>query len=78
MDVSVEIHCSKCGSANYSLPGSASAEACLSCNDCGASVATLGQLQEELMAQVIAHSSESLRSRLNRREDGGPEAALTG
>jgi hypothetical protein len=64
MDVSVEIHCGKCGSANYSLPGGADPASPVVCNDCGATFATLGELGDELMSQVAAHSAEALRSGL--------------
>ena len=64
MDVSVEIHCGKCGSANYSLPGGAEAGAPIVCNDCGETFGTIAALQAELIAQVVEHSAESLRRNL--------------
>ena len=66
MDVSVEIHCEACGSANYSLPGGADDEAPIFCNDCGAAQGTLGALKAALIAQAIAQSAEALRRDLDR------------
>jgi hypothetical protein len=71
MDVSAEIHCGKCGSANYSLMGEAQ-RALILCNDCGAEMGTLGALIEELTAQVTANSAESQRARFNQIEDPRP------
>ena len=76
MDVSVEIHCSKCGSANYSLPSGSDSQAPILCNDCGSKLATVVELQEEMMAQVTAHSAEALRSGLDSMI-GEPGPALT-
>ncbi len=53
MDVSVEIHCEACGSANYSLPAGAGDDAPIRCNDCGADQGTLGALKAALAAQAI-------------------------
>jgi len=64
MDVSVEINCEICGSANYSLPaGEADAGAVL-CNDCGADQGSLGDLKAALAERVLEHSAESQRRRL--------------
>lgn len=64
MDVSVEINCEICGSANYSLPaGEADAGAVL-CNDCGADQGSLGELKAALAERVLDHSAESQRRRL--------------
>ena len=60
MDISLELHCEHCGSANYSLPATGAA-ARLTCNDCGRELDTLGELQAELMACVEAQSAEALR-----------------
>lgn len=65
MDVSVEIHCEICGSANFSLGGGPSDSAALSCNDCGAGLGTVADLKEALLAQAIARSSEALRKDLD-------------
>jgi DNA-directed RNA polymerase subunit RPC12/RpoP len=73
MDVSVEIHCGKCGSANYSLPEEMTSQASIICNDCGSGLATLDQLREELMAQVMARSAEALRHDLSRAGEQGRE-----
>ena len=66
MDVSVEIHCAGCGSANYSLPGGGGDEAPVRCNDSGRTLATVADLKAELLAQVTAHSAEALRAELER------------
>jgi len=73
MDVSVEIHCEACGSANYSLEGFAgdvAEEAPIRCNDCGADQGTLGALKAALIAQAIAQSAEALRRDLDRLDNG--------
>ena len=61
MDVTVEIHCGTCGSANYSLPQGTSGDAPLLCNDCGIRIGSVGQLQEEMLEQALAHCAETLR-----------------
>ena len=66
MDVSVEIHCETCGSANYSLPDGQADAAPISCNDCGAPQGTIGELRATLLQQVIDHSAEALRRDLDR------------
>ena len=66
MDVSVEVHCSTCGSANYSLPEDASDEAPVACNDCGRLFGTVADLKTEMLDQALAHSAEALRRDLER------------
>jgi len=66
MDVSVEIHCKSCGSANYSLPEGSGDEAPIRCNDCGAHQGTIGELRAALLRQAIDHSAEALRRDLDR------------
>lgn len=66
MDVSVEIHCEACGSANYSLPGSESDDAIVRCNDCGADQGSIGQLKAALVQQILDQSAESLRQGFDR------------
>jgi hypothetical protein len=69
MDVSVEIHCEACGSANYSLPGDSAAPSdndSIHCNDCGAHQGTIGELRAALLQQVLDHSAEALRRDLDR------------
>jgi len=66
MDVTVEIHCEACGSANYSLPDGEADAAAISCNDCGAAQGTIGELRALLFQQVIDHSAEALRRDLDR------------
>jgi hypothetical protein len=64
MDVSVEIHCELCGSANYSIGAGAGDDAPIQCNDCGADQGTLGELKDALAQQALDQSAESLRGRL--------------
>jgi uncharacterized Zn finger protein len=66
MDVSVEIHCETCGSANYSLPEGQNDNAAIRCNDCGAAQGTIGALRATLLEQVFDHSAEALRRDLDR------------
>ena len=66
MDVTVEIHCSGCGSANYSLPGGGDDEAPVDCNDCGRRLGTIAELKAEMIDQALAHSAEALRRDLER------------
>ena len=66
MDVSVEIHCETCGSANYSLPDGHEDGAGIICNDCGAPQGTIGELRTTLLEQVLDHSAEALRRDLDR------------
>lgn len=70
MDVSVEIHCAACGSANYSLPGGFDAASPVRCNDCGRELGTVAELQSETMAQITAHSAEARRAELERLRSG--------
>ena len=65
MDVSVEIHCGTCGSANYSLPAEASDETLLVCNDCSGPLGSLAELRAEMMDQALARSAEVLRRELD-------------
>jgi hypothetical protein len=73
MDVSVEMHCDACGSANYSLSEDVADDASIRCNDCGADQGTLGALKAALIAQALDQSAESLRRDLARI--GDPDAA---
>jgi hypothetical protein len=66
MDVSVEIHCEACGSANYSLPRGSGDDAPIRCNDCGAQQGTIGELRAALLEQALDHSAEALRRDLDR------------
>jgi hypothetical protein len=61
MDVSVEINCELCGSANYSLPVSGADADIVLCNDCGAGQGSLGELKAALLESVVEQSAEALR-----------------
>lgn len=73
MDVTVEIHCGTCGSANYSLPDGAPADGRVSCNDCGRELGRVAELQAEMLEQALARSAEALRRELG--EPSGGEGA---
>ena len=61
MDVTVEIHCAACGSANYSLPEGMADGAPVRCNDCGRTLARAQELQAEMVGQALARSAEVQR-----------------
>lgn len=69
MDVSAELHCGKCGSANYGLPSGMDSSAPIVCNDCGRQMGNVAGLIEEFLAQVSAHSAEALRRDLGRLQE---------
>ena len=73
MDVTVEVHCGGCGSANYSLPDGGADDAPVRCNDCGRRLGDMAELKVEMLEQALAHSAEALRSGLERL--AGDEAA---
>ena len=66
MDISVELHCDKCGSANLSLPVGEDEGASIACNDCGETHGTLTELREALFACARERSAEALRDGLER------------
>jgi transposase-like protein len=70
MDVTVEIHCGTCGSANYSLPDNAAGGQRVKCNDCGRDLGGLDDLQTEMLAQAVARSAEALRRDLGEMPRG--------
>jgi hypothetical protein len=66
MDISLEIHCDLCGSANYSLPDGGDDEAAaLRCNDCGSDIGTLAELRAQAIALAKGQSAEALRRGLD-------------
>ena len=71
MEVTVEIHCAACGSANYSLPEGETDDAPVDCNDCGRRLGTIGELKAEMFDQALGHSAEALRRDLERFLDSG-------
>ena len=64
MEVTVEIHCGACGSANYSLPESGE-QSLLGCNDCGARLGSVAELKAEMLALAVAQSAEARRRDLS-------------
>jgi DNA-binding transcriptional LysR family regulator len=61
MDVTVELHCDQCGSANLTLPAPADESSAIACNDCRAEHGTLAELRQELLDCALAQSAEALR-----------------
>lgn len=74
MDVSVEIHCEACGSANYSLPDGEGGDAPIRCNDCGAPQGSVAELEAALLEQALEQSAERLRRALDKIGPGDLEA----
>jgi hypothetical protein len=66
MDVTVEIHCDKCGSANLSLPPPDQPNSAIGCNDCGADHGSLDSLHRELIDCAQRQSAQALREGLTR------------
>ena len=65
MDVSVEVHCANCGSANYAMPEGAADAAPIICNDCGTRLGNVADLKAEMLEQALGHSAEALRRALD-------------
>lgn len=72
MDVTVEINCEACGSANYSLPEGAGEDAPILCNDCGADQGSVAELRAALAARALEQSAESLRRDVERLRGTDP------
>jgi hypothetical protein len=72
LDISVEVHCGTCGSANYSLPAGMADEAPIVCNDCSDRLGSVAELKAEMIGQAQAHSAEALRTQLDRIGDPPP------
>lgn len=68
MDISLEIHCDRCGSANLAF-GDGDDGATVQCNDCGIPHGSVAALKGELVEHLLAQSAEALRRGL------GPLAA---
>jgi len=64
MDISLEIHCDRCGSANLSF-GDGGDGTAIRCNDCGLDHGTVGALKRELVEHLLAQSAEALRKNLD-------------
>lgn len=64
MDVTVELHCDKCGSANLSLPPPDQVTSSIGCNDCGADHGSLDSLHQELIASAQRLSAQALREQI--------------
>jgi uncharacterized Zn finger protein len=60
MDISLEIHCDQCGSANLAF-GDGGDVAIVQCNDCGIAHGTVGALKSELVEHLMGQSAEALR-----------------
>jgi hypothetical protein len=66
MDVTVELHCDRCGSANLSLPAPEDSAGAIACNDCGEAHGTLAELRDELLACALQQGAEAKREGLDR------------
>jgi hypothetical protein len=66
MDITVELHCEKCGSANLSLPPREDEATPAICNDCGEANGTLAELREDLFACALQQGAEAKREELGR------------
>jgi len=66
MDVTVELHCENCGSANLSLPPAQDQASAIACNDCGEANGTLAELREDLFACALQQGAEAKREGLDR------------
>ena len=66
MDVTVELHCEKCGSANLTLPPAEDETSAIVCNDCSEENGTLAELKADLFACALQQSSQALREGLER------------
>ncbi len=66
MDLTLEIHCGLCGSANYSMPSGGSGEAPILCNDCGNRLGSLSEFRTEIVELALAQSAEALRRELDK------------
>jgi hypothetical protein len=65
IEVSVDLHCEKCGSSNISMPDlDADNDAPLTCNDCGEDLGSIGELREEVHKQMMDRSAQALRDGL--------------
>lgn len=64
MDILLELHCDRCGSAHLSFPSATDDGAAIACNDCGADHGALGAFKAELIAQALEQSAEALRGQL--------------
>ena len=69
MDVSVEIHCEACGSANYSLPERQRRRRADPLQRLRRRPGHVGELKAALIAQALDHSAEALRRDLDRLLD---------
>jgi hypothetical protein len=68
MDITVELHCDLCGSANLSFPPVEDTMSEIACNDCGERHGSVADLKEELVACAVRHSAEAMRSEIDRRD----------
>lgn len=66
MDVTVELNCDRCGSANLTLPERGDEGGAIGCNDCGGDQGTLAELKQSLLDCAYACSAGALREGLER------------
>jgi len=64
MDITLELHCDRCGSAQITFPEGHGDDAPIVCGDCGERLGDVATLKTELFEQAVAHSAEALRKGL--------------
>jgi len=62
-DVSFELLCEKCGRDNSVLPRGDDSD-WINCNGCGEGLATVGELNDEIVRQIHSIMTDGLKSRL--------------
>jgi len=63
--VTFTIECEKCGAANRVLPNGAEYDP-ISCNGCEAELATVGELNDEIVRQIQSIMTDGIKARLYR------------
>lgn len=63
--VTFTIECEKCGTANRVLPSGVESDP-ISCNACEAEIATVGQLNDEIVRQIQSIMTDGIKARLHR------------
>jgi len=53
----IDLKCAECGSNHFTLDEAVSDSSLIRCADCNHEIGTLGQLKQQVAAQVVSHSS---------------------